>query len=44
MKESQLESLRSQTHKDQAEMRELKTQLDEARLDAERMRKDREKR
>ena len=44
MKDTQLESLRSQNHKDQVEIRELRAQLDEVRLDAERMRKDREKR
>ena len=44
LKEAQLESLRNQGCKDQTEIRELKTFYDEAKLDGDRLRKDRERR
>jgi len=44
LREAQLESLRTQAQRDNSEIRELKSLLDEARLETESLRKDRERR
>ena len=44
LKETQLASSKTQNQKDTKEIRELKTSLDEAKLEVDRLRKDRERR
>ena len=44
LKETQLASSKAQNQKDTKEIRELKTSLDEAKLEVDRLRKDRERR